>query len=150
MGLNLPATHRQRRRLNRRPFSSEQPFGFRFCQVPLADLSNGQAISFTLLFVGGVNTLRDLAKLDPGFVTRLLDGHHAEPAKHHSTPSPLGIAILENERFGPCALDLTSKAAQLSVPDEDRAASHWLRVSDDAFGQALRIGHFQILLAGKW
>src|SRR3546814_4678738 len=63
--------------------------------------------------------------------------------------SPLVVAILKHERLGPGAFDLASEAAQFSIPQEDHAAGHRLRVNDDALGQALRVRHFQILLAGR-
>src|SRR3546814_3398729 len=48
MALNSTAIHRQRRYLDRRPLPPEQPAGFGFRQIPVADLSDGQSISLTL------------------------------------------------------------------------------------------------------
>src|SRR3546814_10141548 len=76
------------------------------------------------LVVRRVHAFCYLAELDPGFVSRLFDGHHAEPTKHHSTLSPLGVAILKQERLGPGAFDLASEAAQFSIPQEDRSEEH--------------------------
>src|SRR3546814_7909044 len=105
MARNSTAIHRQRRYLDRRPLPPEQPAGFGFRQIPVADLSDGQSISLTLPVVRRVHAFCYLAELDPGFVSRLFDGHHAEPTKHHSTLSPLGVAILKHERLGPGAFE---------------------------------------------
>src|SRR3546814_20342896 len=101
------------------------------------------------LVVRRVHAFCYLAELDPGFVSRLFDGHHAEPTKRHSTLSPLGVAILKHERLGPGAFDLASEAAKFSLPPEDQAAGHRLRVTADTLGQTLRVRHFQILYTGR-
>src|SRR3546814_4521653 len=112
MALNSTAIHRQRRYLDRRPLPPEQPAGFGFRQIPVADLSDGQSSSLTLPVVRRVHAFCYLAELDPGFVSRLFDGHPAQPNKHHSTLSPLGVAILKPARFGSGAFDLASRSEE--------------------------------------